>query len=159
MVKSAPEFPVRAVPGGWRDERSAPDAAIVRAQCTTWAVSNAASAARAGDVLMLSLPDVSTRGRRAATDRHILVGVSQPTDDPSQHRAFALRARYDADAGGWVARLGEQNHNDQIDGWEPAADAHAMPLVFPTAAACLGAAVTRLIELADRDAADSVSSR
>lgn len=38
MVKLNSNFPVRGVPGGWRDEWSAPDdAAIVRAQFATWA--------------------------------------------------------------------------------------------------------------------------
>lgn len=37
--------------------------------------------------------------------------------------------------------------------------ANAAPLVFPTAAACLGAAVARLVELVDRDAADPAGAR
>ena len=88
-------------------------------------------------------------------ERHIVLGITQPTGDPTQHRTFTLRARYDADAGGWTARVGEQNLNDQFDGWEPDSGAGGAPAVFPTAAACLGDAVTRLIQLVDRDASDS----
>ncbi|HEU5432591.1 MAG TPA: hypothetical protein VFU81_13070, partial [Thermomicrobiales bacterium] len=95
-MKSTPKFPVRGVPGGWRDEWSAPDdAAVVRAQFATWAASNAAKAARAGEGAASSESAVPSPNGRPAIDRYILVGVSQPTDDPSQHRAFALRARYD----------------------------------------------------------------
>jgi hypothetical protein len=160
MVKPISNFPVRGVPGGWRDEWSAPDdAAIVQAQFATWAASNAAKAARTSDIAPPSPPTGQPRGERAATARHILVGVSQPTDDPSQYRAFALWARFDAAASGWMAQFDEQNHNDQIDDSEPTEDALAAPPVFATAAACLGAAVARLIEQVDRDAADAASSR
>jgi hypothetical protein len=39
-------------------------------------------------------------------DRHIQVGISQPSNDPTQHHVYTVRARYDAVAGGWVARVG-----------------------------------------------------
>ncbi|HEX5500701.1 MAG TPA: hypothetical protein VFX03_15805 [Thermomicrobiales bacterium] len=87
-------------------------------------------------------------------ERCIMLGITQPTGDPTQHRTFTLRARYDAAAGGWAVRVGEQNLNDQFDGWDPESGANGAPAVFPTAAACLGAAVTRLIQLVDRDAID-----
>lgn len=153
MAKSPTQFPVRGVPGGWRDEWSAPDdAATMRAQFAAWA-------ARTNEAVTRSAPTDSANGGRGVVDRHIRVGISQPTNDPSQHRAFALRARYDVAAGGWVAEFGEQNRNDQVDRWEPEAGVATASLVFPTAAACLGAAVTRLIEAVDREATDPPSAR
>jgi hypothetical protein len=91
-------------------------------------------------------------------DRHIQVGISQPTDDPTQHHVYTVRARYDAVAGGWVARVGEQTQNDQFDGWDPESAADRARAVFPSAAVCLGAAVTRLIEAVDQAAARAASS-
>jgi hypothetical protein len=82
-----------------------------------------------------------------------VVGIGQPTDDPAQHRAFTLRARFDPAAGGWIAHSAEQNRNDQSAAWTPIAAAAAAPRGFPTAAACLGAAVTRLIAAVDQEAA------
>jgi hypothetical protein len=159
MTKSMLGFPVRGVAGGWRDAWSGPDpAATVQAQFATWAAS-AAGSGHADDVA--TPPPSPSSGERASdSDRHILVGVSQPRDDPSQHRAFTLRARFDRRAGGWVAQLGEQNHNDQIEGWTAVmnAETDAQLRIFPTAAACLGAAVTRLIELVDQDVAAVGSS-
>jgi hypothetical protein len=168
MTKPSSRFPVRGVPGGWRDAWSGPDAAaVVQAQFATWAA-NAAAGTRGDRGAPPSTSTETAAPRRPArpfpgdrvadTDRHILLGVSQPTDDPSQHRAFVLRAHHDAAAGGWVAQIGEQNRNDQIDGWEAAAGLDVAPLVFPTAAACLGAAVTRLIEVVDRDVVDPAPS-
>jgi hypothetical protein len=91
-------------------------------------------------------------------DRHIELGISQPSDDPTQHHTYTVRARYDPAAGGWVARVGEQTHNDQFAGWDPESAADRARAVYPSAAACLGAAVTRLIAAVDRVAADRRSS-
>jgi hypothetical protein len=87
-------------------------------------------------------------------DRHILVGISHPSDDPARHRIFEIRATYDAETGAWSARVGEQNLNEQRGDWEPElVDADGAPR-FPTAAACLGDAVTRLMTIVDQDAQD-----
>lgn len=143
MPKAASTFPVRGVPGGWRDAWSAPDdAGIARAQFAAWdaARGQREAAGPAGD-------------GASPADRHVVVGIGQPTDDPTQHRAFTLRARFDAAAGGWTAQVGEQNCNDQRGAWRPIAGDASAPRGFPTAAACLGAAVTRLIAAVDQDAA------
>ena len=88
-------------------------------------------------------------------DRHILVGISHPSDDPARHRIFEIRATYDAETGAWSARVGEQNLNEQRGDWEPElVDADGAPR-FPTAAACLGDAVTRLMTIVDQDAHDT----
>jgi hypothetical protein len=87
-------------------------------------------------------------------DRHILVGISHPSDDPARHRIFEIRATYDAETGAWSARVGEQNLNEQRGDWEPElVDANGAPR-FPTAAACLGDAVTRLMTIVDQDSHD-----
>ena len=87
-------------------------------------------------------------------DRHILVGISHPSDDPARHRIFEIRATYDAETGAWSARVGEQNLNEQRGDWEPElVDADGAPR-FPTAAACLGDAVERLMTIVDQDAQD-----
>ena len=88
-------------------------------------------------------------------DRHILLGISHPSDDPARHRTFEVRATYDAETGAWSARVGEQNLNEQRGDWEPhRANANGTPR-FPTAAACLGDAVARLITMVDQDAHDT----
>ena len=46
-------------------------------------------------------------------DRHVSLGVSHPSDDPSRHRVFEVRAVFDPTAGGWVAHVGEQDRNEQ----------------------------------------------
>lgn len=93
------------------------------------------------------------RGERR--DRHILVGVSHPSGDPSLHRAFDIRASYDETAGGWVAGVGEQDANGQLRGWGPRpADGH-LARAFPTPAACLGDAVAAVVAKVDREAAGS----
>ena len=86
-------------------------------------------------------------------DRHIRVGVSHPSDDPARHRVFEVRAAYDEAARGWVARVGEQNPNEQVDGWGPRPDDGGRTRAFPTAAACLGDAVAAIVAMVDRDAA------
>jgi hypothetical protein len=85
-------------------------------------------------------------------DRHILLGISHPSDDPARHRTFEVRATYDLETGEWGARVGEQNLNEQRGDWEPyRADANG-GRQFPTAAACLGDAVARLINTVDQEA-------
>ena len=87
-------------------------------------------------------------------DRHILLGISHATDDPARHRTFEVRAVFDVESGEWSARVAEQNLNEQRGDWDPKPrDADAAPR-FPTAAACLGDAVTRLITMVDQDAHD-----
>ena len=85
--------------------------------------------------------------------RHILLGVSHVSDDPARHRHFELRAVYDPAAGGWVAQVAEQNRNEQPGAWAPALMPNELPPQgFPTAAGCLGDAVTTLVTLVEREA-------
>jgi hypothetical protein len=87
--------------------------------------------------------------------RHILLGVSHPTDDPRRHRIFEVRATYDATAGGWVAQVGEQDRNEQRGAWRSLRAPDGPATSFPTAAACLGAAVASIIATVDAEAHDA----
>jgi hypothetical protein len=88
-------------------------------------------------------------------DRHILLGISHPSDDPARHRTFEVHAAYAAETDEWSARVAEQNLNEQRGAWEAhRADPHGAPR-FPTAAACPGEAVARLITMVDQEAQDS----
>ena len=89
-------------------------------------------------------------------DRHILLGVSHDTDDPARHRTFEIRATYDEARGGWVARVGEQNLNEQRGAWEPNLAGDGSSHVYPTAASCLGDAVATIVTRVDREAGDPV---
>jgi hypothetical protein len=86
-------------------------------------------------------------------DRHIQVGVSHPSNDPSRHRVFEVRAVFDAEADGWVAQVGEQNRNEQRGDWGSLLPEAQGARVFPTAAACLGDAVAAIIAAVDGEAA------
>ena len=85
-------------------------------------------------------------------ERRIRVGVGQPSGDPGRHRTFEVRAAYSEAAGGWVARVREENLNEQLEG--QGADPHRgdRARAFPTAAACLGDAVRAIVEAVDREA-------
>ena len=85
-------------------------------------------------------------------DRHIVLGVSHSSDDPSRHRVFEVRATFDTVLGGWVARVGEQNRNEQGEAWGQHPTTHGEGRAFPAAATCLGDAVTAIIAMVDRDA-------
>lgn len=85
-------------------------------------------------------------------DRHVLLGVSHPSDDPSRHRVFEVRATFDAAIGGWVAQVGEQNLNEQRGEWGQRLTTQGRARAFPTAAACLGDAVAIVVATVDRDA-------
>jgi hypothetical protein len=88
-------------------------------------------------------------------DRHILLGISHASDDPARHRTFEVRAAFDEETGEWSARVGEQNLNEQRGDWEPhRTNADGAPR-FPTAAACLGDAVARLVTMVDQEAQDT----
>ena len=87
-------------------------------------------------------------------DRHILLGVSHASGDPARHRNFEVRAAYDVASGGWKARVSEQNLNEQGGDWERQLTDEGLMPEFPTAAACLGDAVSRLIATVDREADD-----
>jgi hypothetical protein len=94
------------------------------------------------------------RGERES--RHILLGVSHPSNDPVRHRNFEVRAVFDAMTGEWIARVAEQNRNEQRGVWGAyLTDPERMP-AFPTAAACLGNAVTMIVGMVDREAHDEV---
>ena len=85
-------------------------------------------------------------------DRHILLGISHASNDPARHRTFEIRATFDVETGEWSARVGEQNLNEQRGAWGPnPADVNAARR-FPTAAACLGDAVSRLVTMVDQEA-------
>jgi len=88
-------------------------------------------------------------------DRHILLGVSHTSGDPAHHRNFEIHASFDVASGGWQARVGEQNLNEQRGDWEPRATDDGPPRVFLTAAACFGDAVEKLITIVDREAQDA----
>jgi hypothetical protein len=85
-------------------------------------------------------------------DRHVLLGVSHPSGDPSRHRVFEVRANFDAAIGGWVAEVGEQNRNEQRGDWGPLLPPQRQPRAYSTAAACLGDAVAAVVAAVDRDA-------
>lgn len=105
----------------------------------------------------------STQTRRGAmlasdpwdtTDRYIRVGISHATGDPTRHRSFEIRATFDSAARGWIAYSGEQNLNDQRGVWQLVRCEAGQASVFPTAAACLGGAVSVIVAEVDRDAKD-----
>jgi hypothetical protein len=87
-------------------------------------------------------------------DRYIQLGVGHPSGDPARHRVFEVRASYSAEAGGWVARLGEQNANDQLPGFGARLTDGHLVRVFDTPAACLGDAVTTIVAMVDAEAAE-----
>jgi hypothetical protein len=88
-------------------------------------------------------------------DRHISLAVSHPSDDPSRHRVFEIRAAFDPAAGGWVAHIGEQDRNEQRGAWEPLFGTARQVRALPTAAACLGDAVAAIVAMVEQDAADA----
>ncbi len=91
--------------------------------------------------------------RGARQTRHILLGVSHASDDPARHRDCEIRATYNQAANGWVAQVAEQNRNEQPGAWAAEVLMDGIRShVFPTAAACLGDAVTSLVTLVDREA-------
>jgi hypothetical protein len=84
-----------------------------------------------------------------------LLGVSHGSNDPTRHRTFEVRAVYDAARGGWGARFGEKNANNQIESWGTRLTDEDTRRIFSTAAACLGSAVTRIIAMVDHEADDA----
>ncbi|MDP9355667.1 MAG: hypothetical protein M3R02_10390 [Chloroflexota bacterium] len=88
-------------------------------------------------------------------ERSIRLGVSHPSGDPARHRVFEIRASYDEGAGGWVARVGEENANEQLDRWRAALNLGDRRQAFPSLATCLGEAVAALVAAVDREAAVS----
>ena len=60
--------------------------------------------------------------------------------------------RRDLAVGGWVARVGKENSNEQLGPWGPRTGEGGRPRAFPTAAACLGDAVAALVAMVDREA-------
>jgi hypothetical protein len=84
-------------------------------------------------------------------DRHISLGVSHPSNDPSRHRVFEVRAVFDDRSGGWVAQVGEQNLNEQRGEWAPLQRDESWG-VFSSPAECLGHAVTIIVTAVDREA-------
>jgi hypothetical protein len=72
-----------------------------------------------------------------------------------RHRIFEIRATYDAATQGWVAQVGEQDRNEQRGAWDPLLALDGAATTYPTAAACLGAAVAILIATVDEEAHDA----
>lgn len=93
--------------------------------------------------------------RRPQPDRYIRLGVGHPSGDPARHRVFDVKTTYSSEAGGWVARLGEQNVNDQFLGFGARLTTDRELRVFDTPAACLGDAVTTIVAMVDSEAARS----
>jgi hypothetical protein len=96
-------------------------------------------------------PDAGNRGDRR--DRRLRVGVGHPSGDPGRHRTFEVRAAYHAAAGGWVARVREENLNEQLAGRGADLPDGGREQAFPTPAACLGDAVAGVVEQVEREAA------
>jgi hypothetical protein len=67
-----------------------------------------------------------------------------------------VRASYDVASHGWIARVGEQNLNEQRGDWEPDLRDEGLTRPFPTAAACLGNAVASIIATVDADATNTM---
>ncbi|MCC7023899.1 MAG: hypothetical protein IT338_13840 [Thermomicrobiales bacterium] len=85
-------------------------------------------------------------------DRHMLLGVSHDSDDPTRHRTFEIRASYDASRDGWVAWTREQNLNEQAGVWSRGVMGEDVFARFSSAAECLGRAVTALVVAVDHEA-------
>lgn len=85
-------------------------------------------------------------------DRHVLVGVSHPTGDPARHRVFEIRAVRHETTGGWTARVGEQDRNEQLGRWDADADGRLGEKSFATPAECIGDAVATIVAAVDREA-------
>ena len=86
--------------------------------------------------------------------RHIVVGISHPSNDPTRHRVFEVRAVPNGQDGGWVASCEEQNANAQPDRWPAWLPNDHRNHPFPTAAACLGNAVEFIVSTLAREAVD-----
>lgn len=86
--------------------------------------------------------------------RHIVVGVSHPSDDPTRHRVFEICAIDDGVSGGWIADVDEQNANAQPDRWSAWQAVRGRHRPFPTAAACLGHAVELIVATVAHEAVD-----
>lgn len=100
----------------------------------------------------MSNNDDTVTPAKAGRDRHIVIGVSHPSDDPARHRVFEIWAAYSDAAGGWVARLGEQNVNEQFQGWGARLSDGERERVFATPAACFGDAVATIVAMVDQEA-------
>ena len=85
-------------------------------------------------------------------ERSIRVGVGHPSGDPARHRVFEVRASYDEAAGGWMARVGEENANEQLKLCGAVPDPGGRPRAFPNPATCLGDAVAGLVMMVEREA-------
>jgi hypothetical protein len=93
-----------------------------------------------------------TEGPYSHPERFIRLGVGHPSSDPARHRVFDVRATYSSEAGGWVAQLGEQNVNDQFQGFGARLSNSTGVRVFETPAACLGDAVATIVAMVDSEA-------
>ena len=96
-----------------------------------------------------------TNHQQDHTDRYIRLGVGHPSSDPARHRVFEVRATYSAEADGWVARLGEQNVNEQLPGFGARLTTGGRGRGFATPAACLGDAVTTIVALVDAETGEA----
>lgn len=91
-------------------------------------------------------------GPELPATRHIVVGISDPSDDPSRHRVFQISAVYDATAQGWRAAITEENANAQPGPWLRQSAVSDRAPMAPTAPACLGRAVELIVSVIANDA-------
>ena len=100
-----------------------------------------------------SAPDDDDRGKVLRPrvwrypDRHVSVAISHASNDPSRHRAFKIRASFNAERDGWQAFVSPHHHNEQYGEWSLLLGVNGRH--FPTPAACLGYAASVLIAAFD----------
>jgi hypothetical protein len=98
-------------------------------------------------------PDFDDRGKLLrprvwhCPDRHASVAISHASNDPSRHRAFKIRASFDAARDGWQAYVSQHHHNEQYGDWSLLLGVNGQ--LFPTPATCLGNAASVLIAAFD----------
>lgn len=102
-----------------------------------------------------SVPETEIRGKLLRPqiwrhpDRHVTVAISHASNDPGRHRAFQIRASFDAEREGWQAFVSSRNNNEQYGEWSRLPGVNGE--VFPTPAACIGHAATVLIAAFDNE--------
>lgn len=103
---------------------------------------------------MCSFPRLAAPTPRQLASRYIVIGISDPSDDPSRHRVFEVSAVYDPILSGWVATVEEQDANAQLNRCQQWPRQGARLPVAPTAAACLGQTVEMIVAMVAGEAGD-----